>query len=357
MKRSIIVTAGGTGGHVFPGLAVAKQLQAQGIEVAWIGTQKGIEASVIPPSQIRFYSIDIKGLRGKHWRARLTLPWQLIKALWQTRQIFKSCRPALILAMGGYVTGPVGLLAWFYRIPLIVHEQNACFGLTNRVLSKLANKTLIAFPIKEPHCTHVGNPIRAELVHLSSRIDKAQKSSDTKLNLLVLGGSQGALAINTCVPEALSLLPLDKRPNVWHQTGQAHFELTQQHYDSFKYQAQLAPFIEDMAKAYEWADVIISRAGALTIAEITALGRPSILIPYPHAVDDHQTANAKALVKAGGALLIQESDLTPSLLVKHLERLYVSSYRQGMGKTAKQFGIPGATEHVAAHCLEIYYEK
>lgn len=357
MKPKILIVAGGTGGHVFPGLAVAEALQKQGVEVAWVGTRQGIEARVVEQAGIPIYFINIQGIRGNGLIRLLKAPLSIAKAFWQALKIFKHYSPDVILTMGGYVTGPVGLAAWCRRIPIVLHEQNAIFGLTNRLLKPFANKTMVAFPgmHKQRHAIQVGNPIRQELVSLALQ-NKASTKVAT-LRVLVLGGSLGALALNRVVPVALALMPEAERVSVWHQTGQPHLAVTQQCYQDAQVSGKLMPFVEDMAAAYQWADIVIGRAGALTISEITALGLPSILVPYPFAVDDHQTANAAALAKAGGTVLIQQSELTPQRLADTLKEFQADDFRLNMGRIAKQFAKPNATKTVAMICLEVYREK
>lgn len=358
MKPKFIVVAGGTGGHVFPGLAVASFLKKQGVSVSWIGTKTGLESTCVPAEDIPFHVIHAKNIRGKGWRRFMSAPYMMVKSLFEALRILKKESPDVILSMGGYVSGPVGLAAWLLRIPLIVHEQNAIFGLTNRILSLFATKVIVAFQSasKYPNYIHAGNPIREDLRLLALK-EKSQQNKP-RFNLLVIGGSLGALAINQLLPQALALIPESERPAVWHQTGPSHFDLTQKMYSDAKIEVKLVPFIQDMASAYEWADVLIARAGALTLAEVTALGLPSILIPFPYAVDDHQTANAQALYDAGGTMMIQQAALTPEVLAKLISEFYQApDLRLKMSRTAKQFAKINATERVADLCLEVYRDK
>ncbi|MFO1258439.1 MAG: undecaprenyldiphospho-muramoylpentapeptide beta-N-acetylglucosaminyltransferase [Gammaproteobacteria bacterium] len=358
MTLKLLIVAGGTGGHVFPGLAVASRLKAKGISLAWIGTETGLESSCIPAAGISFHVIHAKNVRGKGWRRLMSSPYMMIKSLIEAILLLRKISPDVVLSMGGYVSGPVGLAAWILRIPLIVHEQNAIFGLTNRILSLFADKVIVAFQnrAKRPNHIHAGNPIRDDIRSLALK-EKPQRNG-AHFNLLVIGGSLGALAINQLLPKALALIPESQRPAVWHQTGPSHFELTQKIYNDENIEAKVVPFIEDMASAYEWADVLIARAGALTLAEVTALGLPSILIPFPYAVDDHQTANAQELHDAGGTLMIQQSALTPEGLSELILKFHQApDLRLKMGRTAKQFAKIEATETVADLCLEVYRDK
>lgn len=358
MTLKLLIVAGGTGGHVFPGLAVASFLKQKGVSVSWIGTETGLESSCVPAADIPFHVIHAKNLRGKGWRRLVTAPYMVLKSLFEALAILKKNSPDVVLSMGGYVSGPVGLAAWLLRIPLIVHEQNAIFGFTNRILSLFATKVLVAFQNDSKHLNyiHAGNPIREDIRSLALK-EKSQRN-EARFNLLIIGGSLGALAINQLLPEALALIPDSERPAVWHQTGPLHFEMTQKMYSDAKIDVKLVPFIQDMASAYEWADVLIARAGAMTLAEVTALGLPSILIPFPYAVDDHQTANAQGLHDAGGTVMIQQSELTPDVLAKLILQFHQApDLRSKMSYTAKQFAKINATERVADLCLEVYRDK
>lgn len=358
MKPKIMIVAGGTGGHVFPGLAVALRLRSEGAVVTWIGTGVGLEANCVPEANIPFYSITVKNVRGKGWLRLLSMPFMLTKSLFQSIVILNRVAPDVVLSMGGYVAGPVGLAAWILRIPLVVHEQNAIFGLTNRLLSRFAKKVMVAFPDmgKSAKYIQTGNPIRPEIKALA--LTTKPPRTQERLQLLVIGGSLGALAINQVLPKALALIPEAERPLVWHQTGVAHFETTQAAYAAAGVEAKLSPFIRDMDAAYAWADLLIARAGALTLAEVTAMGLPSFLVPFPYAVDDHQTANAKGLDRAGGTQMIPQTLLTPDYLATLIQRLYQDpALRLKMGSIAKEFAKINATEIVAEHCLEVFREK
>lgn len=349
--------AGGTGGHVIPGIAVAQELRSKGHQVCWIGTPTGIENQLVPAQNIPFYSVNIKSLRGKGIFRILLMPFMLAKAILQARNILLKLKPDGVISMGGFVAGPGGIAAWLLGISLYVHEQNAIAGLTNRVLARFAKKVFIAFPNTQKLATtyadkiiQTGNPIRAEIMAIAAP-GMRTIGSNPKLRILVLGGSLGAKAINEVVPQALALLPEGKKPEVWHQTGKAHLEQAQQYYLKNKIEAKVVPFIDDMAKAYQFADIVICRAGALTISELAAAGIASILIPFPHAVDDHQTVNAQFLTQTGAAILVEQHSLTPQgladLIFKYIEHpekcLEMAIRARALAKT-------NATVQVVAAC-------
>lgn len=326
--KKYVIMAGGTGGHVIPGIAVAQELHKKGHQIFWIGTPTGIENQLVPAQNIPFYTIDIKSLRGKGVLRILAMPFLLAKAIWQARDILNQLKPDGVISMGGFVAGPGGIAAWLLGINLYVHEQNAIAGLTNRVLARFAKKVFIAFPntqklsIESNKIIQTGNPVRAEIMAIAAP-GMRTIGSHPRLRILVLGGSLGAKAINEAVPQALALLPKDKKPEVWHQTGKAHLAQAEQYYLDNKIEAKVVPFIDDMAKAYQFADIVICRAGALTISELAAAGIASILIPFPHAVDDHQTVNAQFLTQTGAAILVEQHSLTPQrladLILKYIE--------------------------------------
>jgi UDP-N-acetylglucosamine--N-acetylmuramyl-(pentapeptide) pyrophosphoryl-undecaprenol N-acetylglucosamine transferase len=348
--------AGGTGGHVFPALAVARELQAQGAEVTWLGTQKGLEADVIPKNGIAIDWITITGVRGKGVLGWVMAPLRIWQAMKQAEKIFHARQPNVVLGMGGFVTGPGGLAAKVMGIPLVIHEQNSIAGMTNRWLAKIATRILTAFPdvlTKYLPTENVGNPLRGEVTQLPPPEARMQNRHGA-LRLLVVGGSLGAAALNKVVPEALSSLSPKERPDVWHQTGKKNFDETLDSYRQAGVGAKVVPFIDNMAEAYAWADLIICRAGALTISEIACVGIPSILVPYPHAVDDHQTTNAKLLVDAGAAYCVQQKDLDAAQLAQYIREFNEDrAYLLSMAKAARQLGRPDATKRVAEICLEV----
>ncbi len=311
--KKVLIMAGGTGGHVFPGIALAEALTAHNVEVVWLGTQGGMEAQWVHKAQIPLHEITIKGLRGNGVLGWLMSPVNVTKAWRQARKIMKQAQPSLVLGMGGFVCGPGGLAAKSLGTPLVLHEQNAIPGLTNKLLANLADKVITAFPqkaIKGKHVVTLGNPVRAGLESVP-----VLKNSSRQVRLLVLGGSRGALALNQTLPKALALMASSERPEVIHQTGEKTHQQAVNAYQQAGVNAQVVSFIDDMQSAYAKADLVLCRSGALTVSELMACARPAIMVPYPHAVDDHQTANAQALVAIGGGEIIQQTDLTPQRLV------------------------------------------
>ena len=311
--KPYLIMAGGTGGHVFPGLAVAQVLQSQGEHIVWLGSRAGMESKLIPERGITFEALDVSGLRGKGILKLLLAPFSLLRSIWQGAKIMRRYQPACVLSFGGFAAGPGGIAAWLLGKPLLVHEQNRIAGLTNRWLAKVAKQTLLGFSGALPNARYVGNPVRADI---SAIAPPEQRFSDRTgpLQLLVMGGSLGARVLNEVVPKALALMPMAARPLVRHQCGQRWHDETLKNYSDAKVSAEVSPFIADMAGAYANADVVLCRAGALTIAEVVAAGLFPIFIPYPHAVDDHQSANARWLCEAGAAVLLPESEASPERL-------------------------------------------
>jgi UDP-N-acetylglucosamine--N-acetylmuramyl-(pentapeptide) pyrophosphoryl-undecaprenol N-acetylglucosamine transferase len=348
-RQPILIMAGGTGGHVFPALAVAEQLQTQGWPVAWLGTHAGLEARVVPPTGIPVYWIKVKGLRGKGKLRLFAAPFMLIWALLQAAWVLLRLRPAAVLGMGGFTTGPGGVMAWLLRRPLVIHEQNSVAGLTNRLLAPLAKPVLEAFPGSLKHAVHTGNPVRGSIAALEFR---KPDTVSRRPRLLVVGGSLGAAALNEQVPAALAGLDERQRPEVWHQTGVRLIDEARKAYDAAGVEVKLDAFIDDMAAAYQWADLVLCRAGALTIAELAAVGVASILVPYPYAVDDHQTSNARYLVDAGAAVLLPQSEMTPQRLQEHLQLLQRPDEMSLMAKRARGKAVPDAARRVADACVE-----
>jgi len=356
-KTTVLVMAGGTGGHVFPALAVAEQMRAQGIDVHWLGTRAGLEAHLIPQAGFTIDFISIKGLRGKSVLGWLLAPLRILIAVTQALQICSRLKPNVVLGMGGFVTGPGGLASWLLRRPLVVHEQNAIPGMTNRYLAKLARRVLEAFPnsfAQQRKVYHTGNPVRTSILKLAKPQQRYTERSGP-LRILIIGGSLGAQALNECVPQALARLDVNVRPQVWHQSGRNKLASTQQEYATQRVEARLVEFINDMDAAYAWADLLICRAGAMTVSEISNVGIASILVPYPHAVDDHQTANARYLSQAGAAILIQQVDLTPQRLADELNKLIEGgrTLLLEMANKALDLAKPNATDDVIRQCLEV----
>ena len=356
MKRMMIL-AGGTGGHVFPGLAVARYMREQGVVVDWMGTATGLEAIVVPRNDFKLHIIKIRGARGNGVLSWLMLPWRLFSAVIQSLYIVWQVRPQVVLAMGGFASGPGGLAAWMMRIPLLVHEQNAIPGLTNKVLSLLARRVMTGFPgvlADHPGTRHVGNPVRTEIAAMADPQVRL-KDRHGALRILIIGGSQGARALNRIIPAALAGIDKTKRPEVWHQCGARWLDEAREAYhreDVSTY--ELSAFIEDMAQAYSWADLVICRAGAMTVAELAAGGVASLLVPYPYAVDDHQTANAEYLVEHDAAIVIQEAELTPERLGRTLQELDENrDMVLRMALAARSQAVTDAIETVARICEEV----
>lgn len=351
----ILIIAGGTGGHVFPGIAVAEQLRDQGHEVIWLGTERGLESRIVPDADLPLEVITISGLRGKGVIALLLAPLHLLRALWQSLVILRRQQPDVVLGMGGFVSGPGGVAAWLLRLPVCVHEQNSVAGMTNLLLSRLARRVMEAFPGAMPAAVHaelVGNPVRRDLHALPDPQERLAGRAGA-VRLLIIGGSQGARRLNQVVPAAvgqlIQRLPLDVR----HQSGSADQDLVRRNYATLGVQAEVSAFIDDMTAAYSWADLVICRAGALTVTELAAVGLASILVPYPHAVDDHQTSNARWLCEHDAAALIPESELTPGHLAELLHQLGQDrSHLQAMAVNARSLAKPDAAARVAAICLE-----
>ena len=355
-QKPILITAGGTGGHVFPGLAVARALQAQGIPVVWMGTKKGLEARVIPEAGIDMVYLSVNGLRGKSILTLIGAPIQLVKALFQSINIMRKVKPAAVLGMGGFVAGPGGLVASMMGIPVVIHEQNAIPGLTNKLLSSVSKRILEGFPGTfkgKKNAQGIGNPVRQDIANLEHPVYRLGDRWG-HVHVLIIGGSLGAQALNEVVPMALAELPLDKRPVVRHQAGKNKDVSTSKLYEKLDVDAEVTPFVEDMAEAYAWADLVICRSGALTVAEISAVGVASIMVPYPYAVDDHQTANAQYLAQAGATKLVPQDELTKESLSVMLEALCADRNTLiEMGFKAYELAKPHATNEVAAICAEL----
>ncbi len=344
MAKRIVIMAGGTGGHVFPALAVAQALQQKGWQVSWLGTQKGLESRVIPEQGIDIDWLSVAGVRGKGVWSKITALLLLLKACSQAAKILRQRKPDVVLGMGGFVAGPGGLMAKLLGIPLVIHEQNRVPGTTNRLLARMANQVLEAFPgsfNNKFNAQFTGNPLRKPFTEYAERL-----GIHAPIRLLVVGGSQGAKALNEIVPEAIAAFGGDIA--VKHQTGAAMQEQVDSHYKQLGVAADVQAFIEDMASAYQWADLVICRSGAMTVSEVAAAGVPAIFIPLPNAIDDHQTANAGYLTDAGAGLLLVQKELTVSTLVEQITQA-VKQW-DVMSKTAKQYARLDATDIVAAVC-------
>ncbi|MDX1456978.1 MAG: undecaprenyldiphospho-muramoylpentapeptide beta-N-acetylglucosaminyltransferase [Marinobacter sp.] len=353
--KRFLIMAGGTGGHVFPALATARMLQEKGHEVHWLGSQGGMEERLIGATDIPLSLVAVSGLRGKGKLALLAAPFRLTRALCQALAVVRSLKPDCVIGMGGFVTGPGGMAAWLTKTPLLVHEQNAIAGLTNRILARFAKTVMEAFPgsfgpQRVTRCT--GNPVRQDLARIAEPAARFEGRSGP-LRLLVVGGSLGAQAINQRVPEALAKLDASIRPVVRHQSGNKNLEAAREAYQAAGVEATIEPFIEDMAEAYEWADLVLCRSGALTVSELCIAGVGAILVPYPHAVDDHQTRNGQQMVAAKAAILIPQQKLSAELLADTLAELCGDRSRvTNMAQAARSLARPDATERVVNYCLE-----
>jgi UDP-N-acetylglucosamine--N-acetylmuramyl-(pentapeptide) pyrophosphoryl-undecaprenol N-acetylglucosamine transferase len=354
-KPSLLVMAGGTGGHIFPGLAVAEYLRSEGWQVSWLGNPQGMEYRLVTSRKFNFEGIQFGGLRGKGLKTLLLLPFNLLRAFWQSIQVLRRVKPDVVLGMGGYVTFPGGMMSALLGKPLVLHEQNSIAGLANKVLAKLADANLCAFPNALPNATWVGNPLRDGMSQVNSPTERYQSRAG-RLNILVVGGSLGAAALNTTIPKALSLIKKEDRPKVTHQSGEKHLESLKKTYEDLDVTANVLPFIEDMTAAYAEADLVICRAGAMTIAELAAVGVASYLVPFPHAVDDHQTFNAKFLADVGAATLVAQESFNPEKLASYLSQLD----RQELQKMAEQaltLAKPMATQDVAHVCKQFCKDR
>jgi len=348
MNRSILIMAGGTGGHIFPALAVADILNARGWRVTWLGAPNSMEAELVPKHGYEMAWVKFSGVRGKGFARLLRLPFDLLIALIQSAAAVLRHRPDVVLGMGGYITVPGGMMSALLRRPLVIHEQNSIAGLSNKLLGHLAKKVLSGFPEVMPKAVWCGNPVRKEIARLPEP-GQRYSSRSGNLNVLVVGGSLGARAINEVVPKALAMLPQDMRPNVLHQTGKQHYEDVKRAYQQAGVHAEIEPFIDSMAKHYGNADLVICRAGALTIAELAAAGVASLLIPFPFAVDDHQTRNAEFLSKHKAAILMPQNELSAEKLAQLLQEMTREKLLE-MARQARALAKTEAADVVAGVC-------
>jgi UDP-N-acetylglucosamine--N-acetylmuramyl-(pentapeptide) pyrophosphoryl-undecaprenol N-acetylglucosamine transferase len=356
----VMIMAGGTGGHVFPGLAVAEALRARSVGVVWLGTRRGLEARLVPAHGIEIEWISIAGLRGKGAGAWLAAPFRLALALGQAFAALRRRRPSAVIGLGGFVSGPGGIAARLTGRPLLIHEQNAVAGTANRALARFAQRIYEAFPGSFPSglpAECIGNPVRESIAALPPPAQRFAAREGARLRLLVLGGSQGARALNRVLPAALALLDSAARPEVRHQAGSAHAE-TQAAYAQAGVEARVDAFIDDMAEAYGWADFVVARAGALTISELAAAGLGAVLVPYPHATDDHQSRNAEHMTAAGAALAIPERELDAMRLAREIERLAADRARVlAMAEAARGMARLGAAERLADACMDLAEQR
>jgi UDP-N-acetylglucosamine--N-acetylmuramyl-(pentapeptide) pyrophosphoryl-undecaprenol N-acetylglucosamine transferase len=351
-----LIMAGGTGGHVFPALALARELRARSWQVVWLGTRRGLEARLVPPEQIPLEWLTVGGLRGKGALIWLSAPLKLTRALAQALAVIRRRRPALVVGLGGFVAGPGGLAAWLLRKPLLIHEQNAIAGFTNRCLSHLARRVLEAFPgsfTNGVKAQAVGNPVRREITHLAPPAERFT-SRQGAIRVLVVGGSQGAARLNSIVPFALARTMTTLALEVLHQSGERWIEAARASYTQAGVSARVQPFIDDMAQAYGWADLVICRSGALTISELAAAGVGSILVPFAAATDDHQTCNAAFLVNEGAAVMIAERELDSERLAAELSRLCAGRGKLlAMAERARAMARPHAAQQLADACVAL----
>jgi len=354
-RRPVLIMAGGTGGHVFPALAVAAELSARGVAVAWLGTRRGLEARVVPAAGYPLETMRVSGLRGKGVLRLLLAPFMLLLALWQALVIQLRLRPCAVLGMGGFAAGPGGVIAWLLRRPLLIHEQNSVAGMTNRWLAPLAHTVMEAFPGSLPakrRPLHTGNPVRAGITQLPAPAERFATHSGA-LRVLVIGGSLGARALNETVPAAVQQLASTESLQLYHQTGKDDVASVQAAYAAQGVDAQVEAFVEDMAAAYAWADLVICRSGALTVAELAVVGVASVLVPYPYATDDHQTGNARFLADAGAAILMPQSTLSAEALAGLLaDFLQQRDMLVEMAGRARELALPDAARRVAELCLQ-----
>jgi len=357
LPHTILIMAGGTGGHVFPALAVADYMKVSGWRVVWLGTKGGMESMLVPQKGYDIETINFSGLRGKNFITWLTLPLRLLLAFWQSAKVLFQIRPDVVLGMGGYPAFPGGIMASLLNKSLLIHEQNSIPGLANKILAMFADKVLLGFPDairNEKKVVISGNPVRNEISQLDTP-DKRYAGRSGKLKLLIIGGSLGAQALNTIVPQTLKLIPDNMRPLVTHQAGRKNLETLKKNYAEAGVEGELVVFIEDMAVHYADCDLVICRAGALTIAELTAVGTASILVPFPYAVDDHQTSNAKFLSDKDAAVLLPQNKLTPQNLAKLLMGFTREKLLE-MAMKARELARPNATRLVAEACMEMIKE-
>jgi UDP-N-acetylglucosamine--N-acetylmuramyl-(pentapeptide) pyrophosphoryl-undecaprenol N-acetylglucosamine transferase len=347
--KTILIMAGGTGGHIFPGLAVAQEMRAAGWEVVWLGARGGMEERLVPPRGFRTAWIRAKAARGKGLLQKLVLPANLLFSFWESARHLRGVKPDVVLGLGGYVAFPGGMMASLLNHPLALHEQNAIAGLANRVLSTVSDKVMVAFPGALKSAEWTGNPVRSEIAALAAPRQRFAGRTGP-LRILVVGGSLGAQALNEAVPAALA--SISPRPVVVHQSGEKHLDALKNSYRQAGAQGELVAFIDDMARRYAEADLVICRAGAVTIAELSAGGMASILVPFPHAVDDHQTANARFLADRGAALLLHQKDMTAQRLAQLIGSLDRPKLLE-MADKARALGKPDAARIVAQRCMEL----
>ena len=368
-QKTILIMAGGTGGHIFPGLAVADILKSRGWNVVWVGRGDGMEAKLVPARGYEMAWLDFSALRGKGLGAKLALPKELLSGFWQSWKILRKYKPNVVLGMGGYISFPAGFLSAKLGIPLVINEQNSVAGLANRKLAPIAKKVTTGFPdvfaydkvlqkqqgsSSDSKVIYIGNAVRQDILKKFTSLDACYASHGRHLQILVIGGSLGAAVFNEVIPKGIALIPPENRPEIVHQAGEKHLETLKDHYAKAGVNAHCVAFIDDMAGAYDWADLVICRAGALTIAELTAMGKASWLVPYPHAVDDHQTHNAKMLVKANAARLIPQNEFTEEVVAQVQQLNRIKDLYPMSANARKIFeALPNSAEELAKICEEV----
>ncbi len=351
MSKCALIMAGGTGGHIFPGLAVAEALRERGWRVHWLGNASGMEATLVPPRGFPFETIDFSGVRGKGLTTLALLPLRLLKAFWQSIQVIRRVQPDVVVGLGGYITFPAGMMGVLLGKPLVLHEQNSVAGMANKVLAGVADRVFTAFPSAIKGAHWVGNPLREAFLNQPEPAARFAGRSGP-LRLLVVGGSLGAKALNDIVPQALARIPVDSRPRVTHQSGAKQIDALRANYAAAGVEADLTPFIEDTAQAFADADLIVCRAGASTVTEIAAVGAAALFVPFPAAVDDHQTANARFLVDQGAGQLLPQKDMTPERLADLLQKAERAAL-VAQGEKARMLAKTDATAQVVAACEEL----
>lgn len=346
-----LIMAGGTGGHIFPGLAVAEALRERGWRVHWLGAPASMESRLVPPRGFALETIAFGGVRGKGVQTLVLLPLKLLRAFWQALQVVRRVKPDVLVGLGGYITFPGGMMGTLAGKPLVLHEQNSVAGMANKVLTGIADRVFTAFPNVFKKADWVGNPLRAEFLRQPLPAERFAGRSGP-LRLLVVGGSLGAKALNDTVPQALALIPSAQRPHVIHQSGEKQIDALRANYTAAGVLAELTPFIDDTAQAFADADLIVCRAGASTVTEIAAVGAAALFVPFPHAVDDHQTTNARFLVEAGGAWLVPQTEFTPASLAQQLQSLRRDQLLE-MALKAKQMEKTEAVAAVVSACEQL----
>ena len=354
-SRCALVMAGGTGGHIFPGLAVAEALREKSWRVHWLGAPGSMESRLVPPRGFAFEAIDFSGVRGKGWATLFLLPLRLLRAFGQSIAVVRRVKPDVVIGLGGYITFPGGMMSVALGKPLVLHEQNSVAGMANRILAGVADRVFAAFPNVLKKAQWVGNPLRAAFLQQPGPVERLGARTG-RLRLLVVGGSLGAKALNDVVPQALALLPEAARPVVLHQSGEKQIDALRASYEAAGVHAELTPFIDDTAQAFADADLIVCRAGASTVTEIAAVGCAAVFVPFPSAVDDHQTTNAKFLVEKGGGWLVQQRDLTPEWLA-HLLQVVERGELIQRAIAAKSMQKTHATDEVVAACEALARKK